>query len=208
MLLPIEVRSIGTVSSETRDDGAPVVTGLGIPYGVWSEDLGGFVERFAAGAFTESIAADDWRSIYNHNSDYVMGRMSAGTLELREESDGVYYTAYPPTEAHWVSGMMANIKRGDVRENSFRFRTSSEHVLWEEKDGILYRTVLKAAGREVGPQVFPAYSQTSVEARSVDAILEEGQKFLDDVRRGTIDPKVLKQLDELEDLRLDIVGGV
>lgn len=187
-----EVRSFVTpVTCETRDDGAPVVTGLGIPYGVWSEDIGGFVERFAAGSVSESMVADDWRGIYNHNSDCVLGRVSAGTLTLREEPEGVHYSAFPPIEAHWVPGMIASIKRGDIRENSFRFYASSEHVLWEEKDGTLWRTILKASIRELGPQVFPAYTETNVEVRSVDDILEEGHKFLEGVRIGHIDPEVL-----------------
>ena len=78
------------------DEGdSPKLAGLGAPYGVWSEDLGGgfgkFRERFEVGAFRSSVAADDIRALYNHESGQVLGRVSAGTLRLNETERGIEY---------------------------------------------------------------------------------------------------------------------
>lgn len=179
------------------DDGYPtLISGYGIVFDQWSEDLGGFRERIMKGAFSVSIETDDIRSIFNHNSDHVLGRKSSGTLRLSEDSRGVHYEVDPPRTS-WAQDLGVSIERGDIRENSFGFRCASrEHQIWEEKDGILYRTVLQASLRELGPQTFPAYPQTDVQVRSVEETLKCGIECLKEARGQ--DPDVLRRLLVLE----------
>ena len=47
------------------------------------------VERLQAGAFDRTLREHDATSIWNHNSDYVLGRKSAGTLRLKVEPRGL-----------------------------------------------------------------------------------------------------------------------
>jgi phage head maturation protease len=54
---------------------------------------GMFRERIAPGAFADSLRADDIRICYNHDIDRVLGRVSAGTVRLREDARGLRYEA-------------------------------------------------------------------------------------------------------------------
>ena len=56
----------GSLRATQRSDGGPKIGGLAIPYGVMSDDLGGFTERIARGAFTESIKNDDIRALWSY----------------------------------------------------------------------------------------------------------------------------------------------
>ena len=126
------------------DDDPPTVGGLAVPYDDWTQEVYGFSERFAQGAFRRSLVEDDQRVIFNHNSDMVIGRRSAKTATLRETDRGVEYQAQPP-KTSWAADLIVSIRRGDITGNSFGFYVENrEDAEWEEKDGILWRTVLRA----------------------------------------------------------------
>jgi|GEM_PF-1375573 len=191
MIRPIyEFRSIpAALKFEEREEKPPVVSGYWIVWDKWSEDLGGFRERFMPGSVTETIKEDDLRAVYNHNNDWILGRISSGTLRVGEDEKGAFYEADIPLEAQWAKDAVVSLKRGDVRENSFVFASRPEDEKWEEKDGILHRTVLKASIREMGPQAFPAYPQTNAEVRSLIETVEYGCRII--AARRHIDPDVL-----------------
>jgi HK97 family phage prohead protease len=77
-----------------------------------------------------------------------------------------------PPDAQWARDAMASIRRGDVDQNSFAFmvaepRASNER--WERRKDGIYRIISKARLVEVGPQTHPAYADTSVAVRSMQA---------------------------------------
>ena len=80
-----EVRASPTAEGEIR------FTGHAALFNAWSEDLGGFREQVAPGAFTKAIQMDDVRALLNHNADYVLGRNRAGTLTLSEDDQGLHF---------------------------------------------------------------------------------------------------------------------
>ena len=165
------------------DGESPRLAGLGAPYGVWSEDLGGgfgkFRERFDPGAFRESVAADDIRALYNHESGQVLGRVSAGTLRLNETDRGIEYEIDLP-DTSFARDLAVSIERRDVTGNSFGFSVpdSDTDQRWEERDGTVWRTITRARMRELGPQPFPAYPQTDVENRSLQLLMEAARRAL------------------------------
>ena len=205
MKVALEVRTggrgAGQLRAHTSSDGGPRIGGLGIPTDQWSDDLGGFKERVASGAFRESIENDDIRAIFNHDSNFVLGRKSAGTLTLTEDQRGVVYEARAP-DTTWARDLAQSIERGDIRENSFGFMVPAGGDSWEERDGILWRTVTKAQLREIGPQTFPAYPQSDVQVRSIEETLCVGRAC---VRSGA-DPDVLARELDL-DRRRPRAGG-
>jgi HK97 family phage prohead protease len=163
---------------ETRsDDGAVAaqnfLTGTALRFSSPSRDLGGFREEFAAGAFTESISTDDIRVIWQHDPKYVFGRVRAKTATVTADAAGVHYTAIPP-DAQWSRDAVESIRRGDVTQNSFAFivnepRNTSER--WERRSDGLYRVISSAKLVEMGPQTHPAYEDTSVAVRSMQAAI-------------------------------------
>lgn len=177
--MDIELRQIPGLEVRAEDDGAPVIAGRGIPYGEWSEDLGGFRERLLPGTFRESIADDDIRALFNHNPDIVLGRKSNGTLRLTESERGVAYEVDINADDADAMSAVARVRRGDITGNSFGFFIEDrEDQEWEERDGILWRTVKRARLRELGPQVFPAYPQSDVAVRSTSAVLKDAEAWL------------------------------
>jgi HK97 family phage prohead protease len=189
------------VRAESGESGT-VIAGRGIPYGEWSEDLGGFREQIARGAFRESITDDDVRALFNHNSDLVLGRQSNGTLRLTDTDRGLEYEVDVNEEDVEAMSAVARIRRGDITGNSFGFYIEeNEHQSWEERDGMLWRTIHRARLRELGPQTFPAYPQSDVSTRSVDNVLEEAREWLEARGRSTEAERVRLDLDD-QDARM------
>lgn len=48
----------------------------------------GFYEEIAPGAFTKTLSEGDARFLIDHDSYYVVSRVSAGSLELAEDAEG------------------------------------------------------------------------------------------------------------------------
>lgn len=132
----------------------------GTEYWLWDD----IVERIRPGAFSVAIEQkQDVRGLFNHSPDWVLGRLSAGTLRVSQDGVGLYYEIDEnENDPQWRS-VAAKIDRGDVDGSSFAFIPSS--VTWEteERDGKKYdvRWVNAADLFDVGPVTFPAYSGAS-----------------------------------------------
>lgn len=144
------------------DDGGgmPVIEGYAAVFNQPSEDLGGFIEYIAPGAFTDSIKNDDVRALIDHDTGLsTIGRTSAGTLELSEDKHGLKYRVQPP-DTSAGRDIVELIRRGDIAESSFAFVAKDDE--WKTVDGQEIRTVLKAKVYDVSPVTFAAYEQTDV----------------------------------------------
>ena len=163
-----EIRTIAVGAEELRflvEGDRPSIIGRAIGYNKLSVDLGGFREQFAPSSVNLS---PDLVALFDHNTAYVLGRASAGTLNAAPDSDGVLMVAYPP-ETTWANDLRVSMERGDIRHMSFRFRCVADE--WAYENGEVIRTVLEADVSEVSVVSMPAYPQTSAEARSAaDAI--------------------------------------
>lgn len=162
----LELRTFPMELRVTGDDDAPVLEGHIAVFNKLGEDFGGYREKIAPGAFTESIKKDDIRALWNHESGLVLGRLSAKTLSLEEDDIGLAFRNTPP-DTTWFRDRMVSLKRGDVTGASFGFWTEKDE--WHtEKDGTTIRTLIKLNLQEVSPGVtFPAYPQTDVALRSM-----------------------------------------
>ena len=163
-------KEIRTVPIELRVEGddSPKIVGHAAVFGKWSEDLGGFREKIAPGAFSKTIQEGDVRALFNHDSNYVLGRNKAGTLSLEEDKKGLKVNIDPP-DTQWARDLTTSISRGDITQMSFAFRTIKD--MWTEpKKGqtVSQRELLEVELFDVSPVTFPAYPQTDVGVRSVD----------------------------------------
>lgn len=144
-----------------------------------SDDLGGFVEIVAPGAFAQSLNEEDVRALSNHNHSQVLGRKSAGTLELFEDAHGLRVRIDPP-ETQWANDLLASMRRGDIDQMSFGFFTRDDK--WEVVDGLNVRTLLNVELFEVSVVTIPAYPQTSVSVRSKLTELSQVANSDDDIK--------------------------
>lgn len=133
-----------------------------------SSDLGGFVEEITPGAFAEALQRSDVRALWNHDPNYVLGRVKAGTLELIEDEKGLFIRNTPPN-TQWAKDLLESMRRGDVDQMSFTFTVGKGGSDWREERGMLVRTVKQFHKiHDVSPVTYPAYADTSVAVRSLD----------------------------------------
>lgn len=170
-------RDAGTQKTETRrlegkielrenDDGKTVLAGKALVYNELSEDLWGMRERFASGAFSESLSgdeADDVRALAHHDRQLVIGRQSAGTLTLDDRSDALYFEIEMP-DTTYANDLVESIRRGDITGMSFGFRAIEDEWDRDIENDTAIRTVTKARLREISPVAWPAYPQSVVDA--------------------------------------------
>lgn len=149
-----------------------VIAGYASVFNKLSQNLGGFVERVAPGAFAKTIQEQPVMALYNHDEGAVLGSRDAGTLRLEEDGTGLAYEIDPP-ETSLARDLAALLERGDVRGSSFGFRVIEDE--WgETEQGFPLRTLMQVSLRDVGPVTFPAYTDSTsalrslAEARSID----------------------------------------
>jgi len=147
----------------------PVIRGYAAVFDVWSEDLGGFREIIRKGAFRKTIKdGADVRALFNHDPNIVLGRTANETLKLEEDDKGLAIEIKPPTTTIVHDLVLEPIKRKDITQMSFAFRTV--HDKWGKDENMtppLYRELLEAKLYDVSPVTFPVYPQTSVDVRAV-----------------------------------------
>ena len=151
-----------------ESDGEPKVEGYPAMFDKYSEDLGGFVERIAPGAFKKSLKnGADVRALWNHDQNFVLGRTKSGTVKLREDDKGLYMINRPPN-TQWARDLMVSIGRKDVTQMSFGFWVVDDE--WKErKDKPPVRTLNEVELVDVSVVTFPAYPDTKVALRSMEA---------------------------------------
>jgi HK97 family phage prohead protease len=167
----IEYRSLPAAELRTTEtEGRRVIEGHAAVFSRWSETLGGFFpfkEKVRAGAFKRSIETDDIRALWNHNSDHVLGRNKAGTLELKEDEKGLFVRVYPP-DAQWARDLQTSIARGDISSMSFGFTVEKDEWSTDE-NGTDTRELISVKLFDVSPVTFPAYKDTDASTRSYEA---------------------------------------
>lgn len=159
-----EARSFSAGEIRASSEGQPPkISGYAAVFNQLSEDLGGFFERISPGAFTNSLKNDDQRALFNHNTGQIMGRVSANTMKLSEDKTGLAFEIDPP-DTQWVRDLITSIRRGDISQMSFGFRTIKDN--WEMVGDQIIRTLSEVKLLEISPVTFPAYPQTSANVRS------------------------------------------
>lgn len=156
---------------ERRGEGdAPTIVGYAALFDTLSENLGGFREKIDRGAFAKSLQGDV-RALINHDANLVLGRTNAGTLRLTEDERGLSIEIDPP-DTTFAKDLMTTIERGDISQQSFGFRTIKD--AWETvEEGPDIRTLVEVELFDIGPVTFPAYPDTAVAVRSLEAWQEQ-----------------------------------
>lgn len=150
---------------ELREDGdgkPPVIEGYAANYNQPSEDMG-FIEYIETGAFSKAVGRDDVRALFNHDSNYVLGRNRSGTLELIDDPVGLRVAITPP-DTQWAADLMHSMKRGDINQMSFAFGVMDEE--WGTENKYPKRTIKDVKLYDVSVVTFPAYPSTTAALRS------------------------------------------
>lgn len=157
--VPVEIRA--------GSDKAMTIGGYAAKFDRLSQNLGGFVERIAPGFFNKS-RGDGWPGVvarYNHDDNQLLGTSRAGTLRLAVDDIGLDYGVDLPSSRADVYEL---VQRGDVAQSSFAFVVYEEDWTMTDQNFPL-RTLVSGQLRDVAPVNTPAYEDTSVGVRNIDA---------------------------------------
>lgn len=131
-------------------------------YDLWP----GASESVAPGAFANTLG-NDVRALIDHETRLVLGRSKAGTLELREDSHGLWGKIRINPNDTDAMNLYNRVKRGDVDQCSFGFNIVKEDTEIRE-DGAVHWTIREVELFEVSVVTFPAYEETAVSARKME----------------------------------------
>lgn len=182
---------------------------------------GRFLETIAPGAFRKTIRERTPVLQFDHGRHPLIGSIPIGTItSLSEDTEGLAVEAR--LSDNWlIEPVRMAIKERAVNGMSFRFEVIREE--WRDKDGKivkadelmqllwdagergpLERTLKELKVPELGPVVFPAYTQTSVDvrARGIAELIRSQQTFIYEIRSALAQQSKPK-LEDLETFKND-----
>lgn len=161
-----QTRSVQTEFTTREDGNALSIEGYFAVFDSNYEIGTGMSESIRAGAFTSSLA-NDVRALINHDTTLVLGRTKSGTLQLREDSHGLWgHIDINPNDVDAMN-LYERVKRGDVDQCSIGFDIKSEETDLRD-DGSIHWTLTDIELYEVSCCTFPAYKETNISAREHD----------------------------------------
>lgn len=152
------------------------IEGYFIRYNAETELMKGMFEEITPQAVVNSLKNNDVRCLFNHKSEMVLGRTGNKTLELRSDEEGLWGKVKINENDKEANDIYARIERGDINACSFGFIPLKERVE-NRSDGSVKFVVEDIDLREVSCVTFPAYPQTSIQARQQDAKQHEERMF-------------------------------
>lgn len=163
-----EIRVVATEFEVREFENRKVLVGYAARFNVLSEDLGGFRERIFPGAFRTSLSSQ--RELYalaHHDWRWPIGKRSNHSLKLFEDTHGLRGEIILPetsyaNDLHWL------VQNGYVSGMSFGFNIVDSTVVREGDEFV--QELREVELFEVSPVTFPAYSQTTVSARSIERV--------------------------------------
>ena len=173
-----------------------------------SEEIWGFREKIAPGAFKDALGRSDIRALLNHDPNYVLGRTKSGTVRAWEDETGLAVEIAPPS-TRWADDLLVSIGRGDISQMSFAFRVAEDD--WETVDGVDRRTILRFDEIfDVSAVTYPAYPETDVALRSMGfaepeeiALLRQQVKLLRELPEQDCKPTLSQLKRRLRTLELE-----
>lgn len=160
LIRPLEVRAAGA---------AKTVAGYAAIFNSETDIAGMFRERIAPGAFSDSLN-DDVRALFDHDWGRVIGRTASNTLRLAQDEVGLAVEIDLPDTADGRD-LAVLIERGDISGMSFGFEVTKQ--VWDETGDTPLRTIEQVKLWEVSAVALPAYDDTSIAMRSLEAARKE-----------------------------------
>lgn len=178
-LFNFEVRAEDTERGKT-------ITGRPIVFGQ-KTDLGWYDEIIERGAL-DTTDLKDVRLLVNHNVDMIplarsRNNTENSTMQLTADENGLLIRADLDTENNSDSkSLYSAVGRGDVDGMSFLFTVDKDS--WDDPDSEHPTRHIRSIRRvfEVSAVTFPAYSQTSIQARGLSDALESAKESLESER--------------------------
>lgn len=145
--------------------GAGRLTGYAAVFNTLSNPLPWY-ETIKPGAFKKTLAEGaDVRALREHDPAKLLGRTTAGTLDLRETRKGLLSQIQLP-DTELGRDTLEAVRRGDLTQMSFGFYVTDDE--WQKQDGKDVRVIKSVDLFDVSVVAYPAYEDTTVAARAYD----------------------------------------
>lgn len=161
-------------------DGRPVVYEA-------ATDMGWYEETIERGALLDTDLKDV-AFLVNHNTDMIPLARSRNnnensTMQLTPDFEGLLTKMYIDVENNSdARNLYSAVKRGDIDGMSFMFVVRADR--WEDIDTDYPKRFITKIEKvfEVSAVTFPAYEQTSIQARGLSEALDSAKESLESVR--------------------------
>ncbi len=168
-----------------------------------SENLGGFTEFVAPGAFTRSLKSrNDVKLLWNHDAGSVLGSTRAKTMTLTEDNRGLKVSAtLPNTQLGRDTAEL--IRTGIIDSMSFGFNVIKDS--WNSEG--TERTLHSVRLFEVSIVAFPAYAGTAgtTNVRSVEKLAKRAEVDMAELEAALIK---LESGEDLDEASRDLLNSV
>lgn len=161
-------------------DGRPVVYEA-------ATDMGWYEETIERGALLDTDLKDV-AFLVNHNTDMIplarsRNNNANSTMQLTPDFEGLLTKMYIDVENNSdARNLYSAVKRGDIDGMSFMFVVEADR--WEDIDTDYPKRFITKIRKifEVSAVTFPAYEQTSIQARGLSEALDSAKESLESVR--------------------------
>lgn len=172
MKTAIEYRNVkGIEIRRAANSKSATLRGYAAVFNSPSSDLGGFVEIVRPGAFASSLADGvEVMALAYHDMDKPLARRSAGTLTISEDAKGLA-VEINLADTTTARDLLADIEAGNVSGMSFGFCCRSGGDKWTINNNgqPTVRELIDVELIEVSAVTYPAYTDTSIAARSLES---------------------------------------
>lgn len=179
------------VRAEESEEHGHFLTGRPIVYGQRT-NLGWYDEIIEQGAL-DTTDLKDVRFLVNHNTDMIplarsRNNTDNSTMQLTTDQDGLVIRADLDTENNTdAKNLYSAVNRGDISGMSFMFNVDKDS--WDDIESDHPTRHVRSISRvmEVSAVTFPAYSQTSIQARGLSNALDGAKESLESVKAANLD---------------------
>lgn len=185
------------VRAEQNEEHGHFLTGRPIVYGQ-STNIGKYDEIIEHGAL-DSTDLKDVRFLINHNVDMIPLARSRNnnensTMQMSVDDDGMTIRVDLDTERNAdAKSLYSAVERGDISGMSFMFTVDKDN--WDDADTDHpvrhVRSIRKVF--ELSAVTFPAYAQTSIQARGLSDALDSVPESLESERTRLTELRLAKE---------------
>lgn len=163
----------------------------------------GWYEEVAPGAFTKTLTEGDARMLIDHNSYYVVSRVSAGTLELAQDKVGLAVDSALDVRLTYVNDLIVNLENKNITGMSIGFwviKADWDEETVETSDGqqatVEVRRIKEIKLAETSPVTFPQFEDTDAGLRSLIPAMRQRADPAAIERRARYRPELLELMGE------------
>ena len=184
-----EIRTFDFEVRAEENERGKTLTGVPIVYNART-DLGWYDEIIEAGAL-DSTDLRDVRFLVNHNTDMIPLARSRNnnensTMQMTVDDDGMAIRVDLDTENNAdARSLYSAVSRGDISGMSFMFTVDGDS--WDDMESDHPTRRIRKINRvfEVSAVTFPAYAQTSIQARGLSETLDSAKDSLESARAAS-----------------------